>query len=454
VSSAEDLERVDDPLELFKLASGAITHHQAEIDRLAEIRMRSLAALAAGGSSYRELAKTLGMSAPRVSQLVSANESALIEVLKAWAALEKTMIEIARAAGELRDERESYYPAVRRILSDSAHASQAVLDDLDEFRQARNAIAHGRLNIAEDEANRFVDKAIYLNAILTLVLNEIKTGDHIQNQRHRTAGTATGPAVVVQPANHNQMRRALIEFVDLVKQYQSSSFLSAGRRDAIAGLRSRKATVRQILRSIGPDLDISSGQSGADFERAVASVQRAIRLLDAWDSWETDPATSRLLIPGGNLYPLVWHEAQESWNAGLYRQAVHAGGIAVNDMIQARIGRRDISDVPLMEEAFNPDRPHQYQRRLRCPGDHSDMSVRAQQEGALHYAVGCFKVMWTPASRLTGSWNPLIGFEYLTALSVVARWGDCWEVVTGLPPATGLNIPVTPASGDPRKPAK
>jgi hypothetical protein len=47
----------------------------------------------------------------------------------------------------------------------------------------------------------------------------------------------------------------------------------------------------------------------------------------------------------------------------MYRQAVHAAANAVNDFAQRKLGRRDLSDVKLMQEAFSTDPP-----RSACHG--------------------------------------------------------------------------------------
>jgi transcriptional regulator with XRE-family HTH domain len=181
VASAEDLELIDDPLELFRLASAAIAERQAEIDRLATIRMRSLAALYATGISYRELATALGMSAPRVSQLVGSNEEESMEVLKAWVAVEKTLNDIAKALG--LEQNGSAYSDVRSILAGSGGLDSNALSDLDELRGARNALTHNRLDISRQDAERLTSKAIYLNAALTRALGRIK--DRSDNENHQ-----------------------------------------------------------------------------------------------------------------------------------------------------------------------------------------------------------------------------------------------------------------------------
>ena len=118
----------------------------------------------------------------------------------------------------------------------------------------------------------------------------------------------------------------------------------------------------------------------------------------------------------------------------MYRQAVQAAASAVNDFAQRKLGRRDLSDVALMQKAFSTNAPKIDMPRLRCPGDQSDLSVRAQQQGALQYAVGCFMAMRNPATHRIPQWNPLTAFEYIIAFSVLARWIDFWDLEVAPPP--------------------
>jgi hypothetical protein len=47
---------------------------------------------------------------------------------------------------------------------------------------------------------------------------------------------------------------------------------------------------------------------------------------------------------------------------------------------------------------------------------------------------GCFQAIRNPAYHMTGDWNPVVAFEHLAALSVVARWVSEWDLVRyGLP---------------------
>jgi hypothetical protein len=84
------------------------------------------------------------------------------------------------------------------------------------------------------------------------------------------------------------------------------------------------------------------------------------------------------------------------------------------------------------------------------PCDRSDLSVKAQQQGALQYAVGCFRAMRNPAAHQMPPWNPLTAFEYIIALSVLARWIDFWDLEEAPPPP--IVLPPRPPSTQKRAP--
>lgn len=51
------------------------------------------------------------------------------------------------------------------------------------------------------------------------------------------------------------------------------------------------------------------------------------------------------------LHALVWSAASAQWTTGHRNEAVLAGAKAVNSMLQAKLGRRVISEVKLIQEA-------------------------------------------------------------------------------------------------------
>ncbi len=167
----EELEAIDDPLELFKLTSEAILQRQTDIDSLAAIRTRAAAALYAGGISYRDLAKLLDLSAPRLSNLVSGTEASVLEVMRAWAAVEQKISAFATSQG--LESSDINYDVLRQILLRSSYFDPKTIVELDHLRAARNSIMHGRMDISEDEAAMLTDNAMHINARLVLALDGI-----------------------------------------------------------------------------------------------------------------------------------------------------------------------------------------------------------------------------------------------------------------------------------------
>ena len=65
-----DLFKINDPLEIFRVTTRMITEQRAALDKTAAIRARAVTALYARGYTYKDLAKLLDLSAPRVGELV------------------------------------------------------------------------------------------------------------------------------------------------------------------------------------------------------------------------------------------------------------------------------------------------------------------------------------------------------------------------------------------------
>lgn len=168
---------IEDPLQLFWIATTEIERHQEYVDNMAEMRSRAIAALYASGYSYRDLAKELGVSAPRVNQLVSGNRAEVLEVVNAWAAIEKHIAYLVEAVtGEAVAQ--ATVPVERsllaRILRDFPWIDEQALQDLEEIRSFRNQIVHGIAEVDVEKANAVADKAIRLSALLSLAASEAK----------------------------------------------------------------------------------------------------------------------------------------------------------------------------------------------------------------------------------------------------------------------------------------
>lgn len=159
-----------------------------------------------------------------------------------------------------------------------------------------------------------------------------------------------------------------------------------------------------------------------------------------------DPHTTQQapgIVPE-SLHPSVWEAARKLWDSGHRRHAVQAAATAMNERLQDKLGRHDLADDELLQEAFSASPPEPGKPRLRIPGDPGNPTVASRQRGVPQFGVGCFWVIRNPATHETAEWPPQEALERLAALSVLARLIDNCEVVT--PVGSGTGALQTPAA--------
>lgn len=231
------------------------------------------------------------------------------------------------------------------------------------------------------------------------------------------------------------MHKELEKFLAAVRALNSCADWaspSPSADEALAAAYRREPTAKEVLRRLDPalaDFDIgkSSGQSGR--QTAEANAQRGLGVLEDMDGWQEHLAPDAPVLRADRFHPWVWGASQTLWESGHYREAVHAAATAVNAHAQAKLGRRDISDDKLMQEAFSPTEPKAGRPRLRCPGDPADQTVLSRQRGALSFAVGCFFAIRNPAAHGQEEWLEQAALEYLASFSILARWIGDWELL-------------------------
>jgi hypothetical protein len=134
------------------------------------------------------------------------------------------------------------------------------------------------------------------------------------------------------------------------------------------------------------------------------------------------------------MHPWVWEAARPLWEIQQFRQALLAAATAINAQVQAKVGRRDISDDKLIQECFSEKKPEPGKPRLRVSGDQTDPTVQSRQLGTLHMALGCIKTIRNPAAHLAahdaGELGEQEALEQLATLSTLARFLDECEVLT------------------------
>lgn len=129
------------------------------------------------------------------------------------------------------------------------------------------------------------------------------------------------------------------------------------------------------------------------------------------------------------LHPWVWKGAQSLWASGHYADAVETAAKMVNAELQNKLGRRDISDAKLCQEAFSLEAPKETAPRLRFADDRTSESWRSRQVGAMNLSNGAFTAIRNPLAHSGDSDLPENeALELLAVFSVVARWISECEV--------------------------
>ena len=113
-------------------------------------------------------------------------------------------------------------------------------------------------------------------------------------------------------------------------------------------------------------------------------------ILDDMDEWAVRLQPEAPSLPADQFHPWVWDAAQTFWKSKHYRAAVDAAATAINEHTQTKVGRRDISDNDLMNQAFT-ERPKAGQVYLRLPGDATnDQTLRSRNNALRPFAESCF----------------------------------------------------------------
>lgn len=122
----------------------------------------------------------------------------------------------------------------------------------------------------------------------------------------------------------------------------------------------------------------------------------------------------------------VWHASASFFDHKHFNEAVLNASRAVNALLQDKLGRRDISETRLVQEAWSTDAPQPGRPRLRVPG-----VARAKQPdlwkdlhvGAMQFGVGLFMRIRNVLEHAAQSeLAPSVAIEFLAGFSSFARW--------------------------------
>ncbi len=159
-----------------------------------------------------------------------------------------------------------------------------------------------------------------------------------------------------------------------------------------------------------------------------------------WELTEGDAVRDKLgldapapVFDGASMHPWVWDAARPHWSSGNHHAAVWAAAINVNSRLQAKVGRKELGESKLLNEAFSTDAPKEGRPRLRLCDESNPDLFRDMHTGASALGRGLFSAVRNPLNHVDESEHGMGEAESLEALagfSLLARWIDRAEVVT------------------------
>lgn len=131
-------------------------------------------------------------------------------------------------------------------------------------------------------------------------------------------------------------------------------------------------------------------------------------------------------VSAGDFHPWIWGGAASLWQSGHFREAVEGAIRKLNAETQNKLGRRDVSETDLFNQAFSEHPASSNNPRLhRTKNNGSKTTFKSVQRGARMFAEGVFAGIRNPLAHEADQEMPeQQALEYLAALSVLARWVD------------------------------
>ncbi|WP_160096555.1 TIGR02391 family protein [Kibdelosporangium aridum] len=189
-----------------------------------------------------------------------------------------------------------------------------------------------------------------------------------------------------------------------------------------------------ILKTLDPGDGSLSWEAANTPWQWRAVLEKAMGYLDDRRELAQALAPDAPSLSASEFHRWVWEPARPLWEIGQFRQALLTAWTSINAHLQAKVGRRDISDDRLLQECLNERDPVPGKLKLRVPGDPADQTVQSLQRGTLQMALGCVWAIRNPSAHLAahdaGELDEQIAFEQMAALSALARLLDSCTVMT------------------------
>ena len=210
------------------------------------------------------------------------------------------------------------------------------------------------------------------------------------------------------------------------------AYFGTAMRGPATDASARAHVVEQILDRVLPGWKVDRPAKDKDFRwlrdqasRAKAELQRSEELAERLGDNAPD-------MDAGDLHPWAWENGRSFWNTGHFHQAVMQAAMRINAETQSKLGRMDVSETALFNEAFSLSDPKLGSPRLRLAENDGSKTYESLHRGARAFAEGLYAAIRNPGMHVpTDGGEEQLALEQLAAFSLLARWVDQAEVVEG-----------------------
>jgi len=167
--------------------------------------------------------------------------------------------------------------------------------------------------------------------------------------------------------------------------------LSQLKSDLIANQGPVRRIAEDVLGEPVPRFGEPSNESGNyEHHRMISEALVMIRKKHEMDTnWSPEVTID---IDVESLHPWVWNASEDLWASDHWGQALEAAIKVINAKLQERVGRRDISGVDLVNQAWSRAGPSPGSPRLRTGDSGDPQTYRSVNEGALALGQALFKL--------------------------------------------------------------
>lgn len=235
------------------------------------------------------------------------------------------------------------------------------------------------------------------------------------------------------------MRERLEYFQRLCEQYQDegrrTDRYTVTQRQVSDKMAVEMPTVKEILKRLDPDLVplIREPAYIGGASEGLRAAQQGLGILRDREEWAARLAPDAPSLVADRLHRAIWHAVADLWPTGKYRVAVNQGAAALSSLIQAKAGST-LTERALVTQVFATAEPSaNAPTRLHLPGDRTSDTWKSRQDGLHLLAQGVFAGIRNVSAHSFEEWPEQTALEYLSALSVVARWADETVIVQAAP---------------------